>query len=399
VLSIEAGVVDGELIELLEDALKDPSLLSPEVRARVTARLSIALVWTGDTERRAQLAEEALSLAGALDDPTARSQALIARHSLVCTAAKRSEREQLIAELEALSANASLSESQLMASILRTTLLTELGDFPGVDLEIQRFKTLANRLRQPHFLWYVDLFSAMRHLMSGRFDDASRCVERFYEAGLHIQDANLWNCFGCHTAVQLWEQGQAERALSIVSDFVMRFPRFDTWRAGKLFLETEVGKLREVRAQYDPLIEADFGRLIPSENFRMTLNFLARCAVRLEDTAGAERLYAALLPGAGTMVLIGYAVVCWAPQDRELGVLAASLGDLGTAVDHFQSALALCEALEAKPLLAQTLFDLSKALDLLGNAAAKREARLLRNRAAGISAALGMKRLHDLTQS
>lgn len=399
VLSIEAGVVDLELIDLLEEALLALPPESSSLRARVMARLSIALVWTGETSRRSQLASDALSLSERAQDHLTRPEALLARHSLLCTPEARPERSSLISELAEITDAEALPESRLMAILLRITFLLEEGDLASLGREVRRFRTLAVKLRQPHFLWYLDLFSAMRSLLRGDFHDAGLSIRTLHDKGQRIQDANLWNCFGCHSAVQLWEFDQTIRALKIVSDFVTRFPRFDTWRAGKIFLETEANRLDEARPQYDLLTAGNLQNLIPNENWRMTLNFLARAAIRLEDREGARSLYDALAPGAGTMAQIGYAVVCWAPQDRELGVLASFLDQHEIARNHFLAATSLCEQLGARPLLAQTQADFANSLDATGVQEDRVLAETLRKRAHATAVQLGMKRLARLTST
>jgi DNA-binding winged helix-turn-helix (wHTH) protein len=72
-LAIETGIYDPALVDLLEEALAalDPS--DSAVRARLLARLAVALHWADDSEqRRRQLCDEALRMAERLGDPGGR---------------------------------------------------------------------------------------------------------------------------------------------------------------------------------------------------------------------------------------------------------------------------------------------------------------------------------------
>ena len=88
----------------------------------------------------------------------------------------------------------------------------------------------------------------------------------------------------------------------------------------------------------------------------LAMSMLAEATAALH--APTEALYAALEPYASSFVQIGYAA-CEGPVHRSLGLLAASRGDVPTAVAHLEAALRACAG--APALLARAKADLASA--------------------------------------
>ncbi|HEY2590578.1 MAG TPA: hypothetical protein VGI35_03215, partial [Steroidobacteraceae bacterium] len=75
------GVIDQELVSLLEEALATLGRCEDGVRARLLARLAMELYFGGAAERRAALVDEAVAIARRLGDPATIAYALNARYA------------------------------------------------------------------------------------------------------------------------------------------------------------------------------------------------------------------------------------------------------------------------------------------------------------------------------
>jgi DNA-binding CsgD family transcriptional regulator len=118
-------------------------------------------------------------------------------------------------------------------------------------------------------------------------------------------------------------------------------------------------------------------------------NGLAIMSVIMNDAAGAGAQYEALEPLRGTMPKY----VFEPSIDRVLGLLCATMGDLGNAVIHFEEAQAFSRGAGYLPELAWSCYDHANCLLRLGTAEHKPNAGMLLEKAAVIAEDLGMRPL------
>ncbi len=74
-----------------------------------------------------------------------------------------------------------------------------------------------------------------------------------------------------------------------------------------------------------------------------TVCLLAEACAGIGDTARAPLLYELILPYRALIAQVG-TVTSYGPAERYLGLLAGTVGDTGRAAEHFEAALAVCEA-------------------------------------------------------
>ena len=80
--------------------------------------------------------------------------------------------------------------------------------------------------------------------------------------------------------------------------------------------------------------------LVPRDFFWLSAaTVLAEAAVLAGDAVAAERLYDALVPYASRHTQHSFAA-CWGSVERQLGLLAATLGRRDAAATHLRAALA-----------------------------------------------------------
>jgi tetratricopeptide (TPR) repeat protein len=116
----------------------------------------------------------------------------------------------------------------------------------------------------------------------------------------------------------------------------------------------ELDREDAAREEFESLARAGFDALPRDAQWLIAMTLLAEVCGRLGDAARAAELYEPLLPYAGRNVIVGRATTCNGSASRPLGMLAAAQGEWARAERHFTDALAMHEAMGARPFVART---------------------------------------------
>jgi class 3 adenylate cyclase len=164
------------------------------------------------------------------------------------------------------------------------------------------------------------------------------------------------------------------------------------WRIALAYLYAECG--RDDDARREIAIALDGLATHPEDAVWMpSMAMLANACALEDDAAGCARVYELLLPYAGRAVIVGAGVVCAGPVAFYLGLLAMTMRRSVEAALHFETAVAMCERLEARPWLARVQFNYARMLFARGEGDDRAKATTLLARALETGQALGMKRL------
>ena len=169
------------------------------------------------------------------------------------------------------------------------------------------------------------------------------------------------------------EQGRLAEVEESVRGFIAIYPAVPAWRCALAMMQLELDREEEARAEFEALAGAGFDTLPRDANWLIATTLLAEVCGRLGDAERAEELYALLLPYAGRNVVVGRAATCNGSASRLLGTLAAVRGEWAPAEGHFAAALALHEAMGARPFSARTPVAWAKMELARGDAARARE--------------------------
>ena len=179
----EVPLHDATQIALLHEALaavgSDPGVL----RARLLARLSVALSGSEDEHRRQGLSEDAISAARSTGDAAALGHALAAHCDTIAGPDHSEQRRDEAGEIVSLASAVGDRPLELLGRRLRAVALLEMGDVAGFDVEVARFADLAGNLRQPMYGWYVPLWHGLRSLMRGELDEARAATDAARQIG------------------------------------------------------------------------------------------------------------------------------------------------------------------------------------------------------------------------
>jgi hypothetical protein len=230
---------------------------------------------------------------------------------------------------------------------------------------------------------------AMLAILRGRYDQASRLAGEVLQEGRRVRLPDADNLGGALLGMISKERG--DRALAVDVDTMLRiaqqFPgHFHDATAA--YLLAWMGRGTEAGVELERVLP----RALEGSGPRWlgAMAGLAYVAAVTGDTSAAARIYDALLPYRGRLVVFGGALVTMEPVSHYLGLLAMTLGRPGQAAAYLGEAISLEEEIGALPYLAHSLDALAGALDGRGAAGDADAAVHTRSRARSIAERLGM---------
>jgi eukaryotic-like serine/threonine-protein kinase len=393
--AIEAGVIDPLLISLLEEALKRLGPTDSSLRASVLARLAIALVWSDAEERRDALSREALAIARRVGDPTTLGLALIARHGVLWAPERLHERVEVLAELAQTATKAADSGLDHLHRVLEISLQLELGEIERLDRSLEGFAQLAQLHRDPHALWYSELYRSVRASMRGQRREADEHAHASMQLGQRARDVNSTHAFTAHVVVKHWDDGQANSVLGAVAKISETFPTLYAWRVALAVTYLESDRPADALREFESLAVRDFAPIPWNEVAAITLCLLAELCAYFEDRRRASILYEMLLPAASHFAIVGFASVFRGSIARPLGLLAGTVGRHDQAAAHFEFALQQDARVGAPPFVAQTQYDYARLLLRRGKAEDRQKAVSLVSEALDTATHLELPRLRE----
>lgn len=353
----EAGVVDDDRIAVLREALDRIGGEHQRLRAKLMARLAVALYFVPDSyETRAQLSAQAVEAARSCNDAATLAFALNARLFALWVPDASAVRLALAQELLQLAEDCGDEELALQSQHWLVLDTLEAGDIDATRRHIAAHAVAATRLRQPLYLWFASKWRASLATLEGRFADAEAEIPAAYAISNGIDknahSAFLTQIFGLRT-----EQGDlaAFADAAQVSDVDGAFEAASA--CGRALLFAEADRLDAMREEIMFVARAGIEN-IPHDPGWLPANALLAVAVaKLGDASIARALYAQLQPYSGRIVIAGILVACYGAVDRYLGLLATVLQQWHDAERHFSAALALNQRLRARTLVARTQYE------------------------------------------
>jgi predicted ATPase/DNA-binding SARP family transcriptional activator len=343
----QPGVIDEELISLLDRALAMTEGEVSTLRVRLLARLCGALYFSADRDRMAALSAEATEIASQLGDPAARTLAAAARRRTFWGPAQLERRLADSAEILRFAREANDAELMLQGHAWLVVDLLEHGDLDSVDAQIDTFERLATQVRQPLYDWQAAVWRAMRALLSGEVEEAERLAEQALATGARAEPLSAGQYYAAQLLEIRREQGRMVELEPALRQLLGQYPNRLAYRAALGILLIETGRPDEARDELASLTLAE----VPEDvDWLLTMTLLADGYSSLRDSGRSGELYRLLLPYEAANIVIGFAASCDGPVARLLGRLAAVTGKPSEAAGHFERALEMAERLRA-PLL------------------------------------------------
>jgi hypothetical protein len=348
---LSPGMVDDELVAVLEEALKGLPPDGSALRARLLVRLAVALYYSPVAERREELVQEALGIARGLDDRPTLAYVLDQGH-IATNGPDTTERGlEWAQELFTLAEEAGDPDLAVRARSWQIDLLLELDDLPGADMAIEALDRIATDSRDPRARAYIPLHRARRAMISGRLDDTEQLIHEGIQLGWSLQDSTVPILAGAQLFWLRLGQGRLPELEDAVRQFADQLPAMPAWRVALATLYLHTGRPAQSRREYDRLAERDFAT-IPRDNvWSIAIAQLAELSETFRDVERSRVLEDLLEPLAERNVVTPTGIFA-GPVKRYLALTAAARGDHETALDRLAEARQTCERLGYVPMLA-----------------------------------------------
>lgn len=387
------GVIDDEVVALLEEALDRVGPDQPALRARLLVRLAVQLFYNLDAgERRDELVDMAVELARSSGDGATLAYVLINAQLVRWSPDRRDEALAWGEEALGLAQRLADTELALTTRNRKIDLLLELDDITGADLELEELDRLARDVADPRAHAHVALQRSRRAALEGRFEDAERLTAEAEALGARVRDPSIPYVTIGQTWARHWGRGTLGEVEAMARAAADAAPGLVTWRAGLARVYCETGREAEAHREFERLAASGFADMPRNDNWLIAMANLTDVCAHFGDVARAARLYELLEPFAGRNVVTLHGLYA-GPVDRYLGVLSGMLGERERGAEQLAAAYASAARLNARPAMAIVRLDEARVLATDPEAAGR--ALELLDEAAGIAAEIGASGLAD----
>lgn len=375
---------------LLDEALDVNGTSDRHRRVQLLNGLAAALYYV-DPDREGSVVDEALSLAGTLDDAAALAAARLSQHRwLTHRPAARCER--LTLALEALDASRAIAGGHMHLRVYRELLsdFLENARFTDFDAGLDDYECMAGRVCSPRDIYWAAVLRATQATVRGNLTSAEQ-----FARGAELRGRDLpQGAAGAHLLQRFVIRFQQGRLAEIAAVLREAAQAGSSYRAGlglAALASAEAGR---------PADGADIAwRALGPDGQRLRRDVFWLGAVALfagAASAACDLELAALLEGllgecADHIVVFGVGGAVLGSGHHWLGQLAAARGNNECAVAHLEQAICVSEQIGSPYWRAQAQLDLAAARSASGRAT--RASRALRDAAVATAAQRGFGRV------
>ncbi|MCU1653488.1 MAG: ATPase-like protein [Pseudonocardia sp.] len=360
------------VVELLEGARRALHGTGTQMEAQLTASLARELHHSVPTHRaRARpLSEYAIELARRLGDPDTLAACLLARHDVLWTPGRATERVGIareIAELAELSGNA---ERRAEGLLLTANALLEAGA-TQFRAPLAEYLHTVERFGQPRYDYLAITRRGALALLDGRLEDAEQLIAEAARLGERIGEPDTGNVRMSQLVGLVRARCEPAELRATAAEAVRWWVGIPSHAhavaAGFLALAGEPNDLSAARTALDTVMAIDSWRADRSYLWSVFVGAMATAAVRLHDRAVCVDLLTELEPVTDHCGVNG-ALVCFMGSNAHwAGILAAALGHTDDARRWLQHALAVHQRLGASAWETESHLELA-ALGVPGHA-------------------------------
>ena len=384
------GMADQGAVELLEEAAGALGDEYSELRVGLLGGLARALDFQGDFERGAIVRSSAIAMSRELGDQVGLAHVLM-RAYWSLGASSLEEILDMVTESRDIGEELGDNEIRVEAMAWRVPTFVALCDHESARSEIAALREGGEQTAQPFMLHVSEHFASALALCDGRLDDAELHALRSHEWSRLLTGRDASGVYGIQMFGIRREQGRLAELAPVVRILAADGRGEGAWRPGLAALLAELGMETEARRELARIRAA--GLDVHRESLWLTtLMYLTDASAAVHDEATAALVYPELAPRSGGNMMIGHLVACYGAADRYLGMLAATLGDSKTAIEHFERAHALNRQMGAVTWLAHTSYEYGRFL-LAGGRGDRDHATALLGEAATLARSIGMPTL------
>ena len=384
------GAVDPERVGRLEDVCDRLPSTDHALRARLLAVLGTEMQFTGETERVAELGDQALAMARRLDDPETLLFVLVERLAAIRHPNRLDAQLADVVELGRLSRAVRDERAEFFAAYRGSEIHLAVNDLVGFRADVETAQRISNELGQPALQARMLRITQERAWLCGDLDEAERKLDEFWGV---VTDMNqerqyLASYLGARSKIAS-TRGRPEVAVESFAELAALPKGTDGFRAGLAVANELAGDREQASALYERLIEKGVERIAHDLTRVHTLCYVASVCASLGDVDRSESIGRQLRPYVNLWVVSG--ANSYGPVIHFLARLDALSGRHDDAAAAFVDASRRCQTMEAPLLEAwnQVAWSgfLSAAGDLAGarDLAERAEAVAVRHGAAGIA--------------
>ena len=380
------GIADRGAAELLAEAATALGEEDSVLRGELLAGLARALDFQGDHARALAVRAQAEAMVRRLGDKPSLATVLVRSYwSLGATPL-----EEILDKLtEARDLGEQLGDTEIRAEAMawRVPAFVALGDLDSARQETRALREIAEQTAQPFNVHVADHYASAIALCDGDFEQAEEFAQLSREWSRLLTGRDASGVYGIQMFSIRREQGRLAELAPVIRILAGDPGRTGPWQPGLATVLAELGMETEARRALAQVVHEGL------EGFReslwlASLTYLTDACAALHEETTAALVYPQLEPFATTNVMIGHLVSCYGAADRYLGMLAATLGELERAEEHFERALELNRRMDARTWIAHTAYEYGR-LQL----ARRRPAEALLQEAAALAEQIGMHSL------
>jgi tetratricopeptide (TPR) repeat protein len=352
------------VVELLEAARNALHGTGTPLEAQITASLARELTHSVP-EHRARagpLSERALALAREVDDPPTLAACLLARHDVLWTPGRATERIDLTSEIVELARSTADGERHAEGLLLTATALLESGS-AAFRAPLTEYLFLAERFGQPRHDYLALTRRGALALIDGRLDEAERLIDEAGALGERICEPDTANVRTGQLLALERARGEPDRLRAVAGEAIRCWVGIPSHAhavaAGLLALAGGPDDLDAARRALDTVIAIGTWRDDRSYLWSLFVGGMATAAVRLGDRALCAQLLAELQPLTDTCG-VGGSLVCFMGSNAHLaGVVAGALGRTEEALRWLEQALTVHRRIGARAWEAESHLELA----------------------------------------
>ena len=392
--ALAPGYVDEPHVALLVDALERIGPADDPMRVRLLGSLAVALYWSDQLARRAELAGEALAMARRLGDEATLAIALSSAQLATCGPRCSELGLAWLRELFTLTERTGETVMSLAARSRHIDVLLELDDIAGADMAVEALERLAHEARDPRAAAFAALHRARRAAFEGRLTDARRQLDEVAAVAGELSASTVPITVASQGVILTWLQHGAREISAVARAYAAASPAMPAWRAALAAALADEGRQEEARLEFDRLYADDFAAL-PRDNLWFgAMAMLTDAVAGLDLPDEAMALHAQLAPFAGRNVVLP-TIASLGPVEMWLGILARVARRDAQALEHLAAARVSATRDGARLSLTQIALEEATLLVRDGSGAARTRATELLDAVQTTCAALDLTRLGE----
>ncbi|MCH8902188.1 MAG: tetratricopeptide repeat protein, partial [Chloroflexi bacterium] len=386
----------GRSIPILRQALERLGENDSPARARLLAALANLMSAGTTVEEQIAFGREALAVAERVQDAQAVRASYQALLAALSGPEHLDERMTMAQELIRLGSEAGDRYAELWGHIRLMIALLASGDVDGVDRELEIIYPRAADTREPAYIGRRPSWEGMRAAMRGEWDKADRYLEELLAAFQQVQVAWLFQA----GTVLMYD---IRRSLGRLDEMegplraAQEQNPLPAYKGALAMLYCDTGRDDDARKILEEFSEDDLRQIPRDWTFVNAICTFINAARRLADKERARVLYEMLLPYRNQHVVVGDAVLYFGSAAYNLGLAAATMGDLDEAETLLKEAIEAERRCRARPYLARSQYEYAAVLVERGDPADQEKALELVNEA--LAAFQDMKMMTDVARA